>query len=813
MSFIASLEKSGYSQENLKAIFEAEKLDTDPKYSKVRDMMERHSVLVKDGLDENYRDAHTWYAIDKAYDIGQAQITSSFMRDLIGDNPSDPEILKKAKSLGLGNLIRDITVKGQTVKALDLPVFFNILVPLVASYVKTRWAKLWTDRNTIPLYKYEASSPTIANHIGCRVITNEIAKDAENMGYRSTERGIILPTLLYGQSWTVAKSDWHKEETTWCGKDSKVETYVKREGIPWDIIHPSKMFYDRSVPVTSINTDTGISWFGHWNVVPYRRLESKKFWNSEKIVRSSNGTGSNWIRSDGWKRYVEFYPCTMKYPSVSDESVPNNRENRWYTHQMGDEGVQVVNFYEKIIPKDCGLYDYDKPVWHLFMYAGSGTMIGCIPFAYTPGAVNVYDHDPNRAVNTSLAHELVPFQDQISNLITQYLLSVQQNLASVVFYNTEQVDVKHIEQLKNLGEKSLRATQFIPFEKKKFDHQGNEVGGAFYPVALPKQNTQELVAGINTMVSAMERMLGFSPQEVGAAASHEQSATEVAVIDTGTSTRIGLTGSFMDDGRSARQKAAYDAWTEYGSREVDVELSGITPAMLKALEKMGFKVEVVPESKMLRITGSRALADIDSFIMARPANDRFPDGKVAIAMLQALQMMMGNPQAVEKFGIDFLIEKFNQILEYAGVPGDWRFDLNQVHPEGQTIQPDQIMQLLQQGIQQNNQQLTKDIQEGIVKPMGDRMAQLDKGQQAAGQGLQQVGQGLQQVAQEQGGIKDAVVTHDQVLQDLRAQVAGIMQTLQSQPQSAQIPAPPEQVNPEAVIAALQGGLVPPAPPA
>ena len=69
----------------------------------------------------------------------------------------------------------------------------------------------------------------------------------------------------------------------------------------------------------------------------------------------------------------------------------------------------------------------------------------------------------------------------------------------------------------------------------------------FQPVVLQAQQTTEIIQAMNTLIAMLERTLGYSAQEVGAAASHQQSVAEVNVIAGSTSTRINLTGGFIDD--------------------------------------------------------------------------------------------------------------------------------------------------------------------------------------------------------------------------------------------------------------------------
>jgi len=780
MGLIAALKEKGYDPKKLQAIFENKKLGKETKgdLALTQKLIERHRGLIRDGLDQNWQSARHWRAIDDAYDAGQEQITVSIMRGLIGKKPDSEEVLSAIKHWKLDSMLT-WTGEGVNRKAvLDLPIFFNIFVPLTAAYTKVRWAKLWTDRDTVPLYKYSPTSSTVEAKLACQVVTDQVAFAAETMQYRVIEREVILPALLYSYAWTMPRSDCVVEKSLWKGKGA-VEEYITREGIDWMVVHPAKSFFDRSYPLSSINADCGIRWFGNWTVVAFSSIENNEaYWNKDTISVYSGEQANTWVRPSEWKVYQQFYPCTLKMPDCWSNELSNSRDAVYYNQSITDHGVQIINFFDKLVPSQYGLYACDTPVWHHFIYAGDGTVIHCVPVAYTPGTVDLYDYDTNRARNTSLAQELLPFQDHISNLLTQYLLSVKQNLANLTFVDQRQIPPETIDKVENLAKSSYVGMNLIRYNRLDFDQMGATATQAITPLAFPKHNTQEIVQAINTTISIAERMLGFSPQEIGAAASHEQSATEVAVISQGTSTRLALTGSFIDDGRSARQKRAYDAWLEYSEREISQTLSGMQPLHIKALKDMGFTVTETPGTDLVKIEGSRELVDIDSFTQTRAPQDRFNDSKVAIAMIQAIQMLMSNQLIVERFGVDFFVRRFNEILEFSGVPGDWRFDLDNAkgaQPSQQQMMQ-QVTQFIEQALQKNNQAITGELQQ-VINSTGEHFKQTD--------------QQVSSLAQATGG---KLQEQQQILAALLDQVRGIIQP-QFSPQTAVVPAPPVELPP------------------
>jgi len=813
MSLLKALAGMGYDPEKLKKIFEDPTLESTPdtdeseegsKKLKTKRMIDSQRQFVRDALDANFRDAQYFYAIDRAYDIAQEQCSPTLARCLFGSKdglPASSEVLSAVKNWNMEKLIEEREINGKKQQVLNLPIFFNIFFSLVASYTKVRWSKLWTDRDVVPLYRYEAAAPTITNNAVCKVITQEIAVQAEAMDYRGIERAILLPMLLYGYAWAFPRCDWFRSYSYWgTGKDDR---YLVREGIQWEIVHPTKTLIDRAYPMTSINSDTGMSRMGYWSIVPYSELHGNdKYWNQGKISMQSPNTDLSWSNLAGWRTYQEIYPCTMKFQPATGccGDRINQREDRWYGDQNMQEGVQIVSLFAKIVPKDCGLYDCPDPIWHRFIYAGDGTVISCVPYPYTPGTVDVYDYDPNRARNSSLSMELLPFQDQIGNMFTQHILSVKSNLTNVIFADEDLLPPSALEMMRNMGKDRYVATNFIPYKGSLLERQGTSVEKAIFPASFPKHNVFETIGAINLMISIMERTLGFSSQEVGSAASHQQSAAEVTIIDSGTGTRTQLTGSFADSGWMARMQAAYDGWMEFSERDINTELTGMSQSQIEALKEVGFSVEKVANTSTVRIKGPKEKAEIFTFAQFRSPKDRSPDAKVAVVMMQAIQAVMSNPTLVQQFGPDVLLKRFNEILDYIGVPGDWRFTSEDAKP-----QPSSEENIAAQ-IAENNKVVSEDINATIVP----KLQQLDQGQQALAQQGAASAEQSQQLAQAIQVIQALTQNHDQSIAGLAQQIATIMANVQANtlPPQGMIPPPQDVVsmlNPEPV---LQPGLMP-----
>ena len=73
--------------------------------------------------------------------------------------------------------------------------------------------------------------------------------------------------------------------------------------------------------------------------------------------------------------------------SWGQEPGEMKREDKagWYSTADRDKSIFVAEHFEKLVPRDWGLGDYDGPVWHRFTMAGDDTPIWIEPSAITPG--------------------------------------------------------------------------------------------------------------------------------------------------------------------------------------------------------------------------------------------------------------------------------------------------------------------------------------------------------------------------------------------------------------------------------------------
>lgn len=775
------LAKRGATPEKLKAKFTADVMD-----DKIKELVDLNATRIDEGIQRNLNDARTIYAIDQAYDVSQRQITYTLVEGLLANGVSGEKVMEAMTSWGitsrLSNMMSPLCDKsgqavcdktGKKLMKLDMPTFFNIFVPLVQSYTKMRWAKLFNDRDIYPLYKYEPVSQTLENRVRCEIITSRIQRMVQDMGYREDERQSILQMLKYGTCINFPSEDFYREKQLFL-KDGKEQKKVVKEGVRFEIPHPSRTFYDLNYRLSTANTDTGVEYAGFWNVLRYKDVKNNKdFWNTENIQFKYG----SWVLSK-YNYYRELNPCMLRFPTVNSHSGSGTgvgdteRTNEAYRYNMHhlDEGVTVVSYFQKLVPSEWNLFDYDEPVWMRFVHTGSHTVSHAAVLGYNPLVAYMYDADLGTARPTSLSLELLPFQDHLSNLLTHYILTVKQNLERIVFWNADVVDQKYVEIINNLGEKKYRGVTFIPYSKKELSWQQQSERDAFTPVQLPQGNSLEVAGAVNQLLSMMERVLGYSAQEVGVPATHEQTAQEVQIIAANTSNRLQLTGSFIDSAVRARKKLLYDAMMSYSDDEIIAEVADMDEVKKATLTKMGFKVDEVEASDAkVGVKGSKAMLDIDAFSSDREGADRVVDAKLAATMIQTFQSIFSNPVLAQAAGLEQLISLFNQILVYSGAPKDFRLRV-QAQQQQQAPSPEEAQQqqaAMLQGVQQQLAQMASQIVDGKLTELAQGLRQnIVEPMQAT---TQQTAQAIAQLSARQDEQSQAVVKLFQLIQAAQQQ--------------------------------------------
>src|SRR5690606_5801128 len=90
-----------------------------------------------------------------------------------------------------------------------------------------------------------------------------------------------------------------------------------------------------------------------------------------------------------------------------------------------------------------------------------------------------------------------------------------------------------------------------------------QISDQFKAVTFPQGDAVAVVNAINTMLGIVERVIGFTAQEVGTTGSHIQTAEEIRVMTDFANNRIALTDAFIDSSVSAQKTQVYGGVMNY----------------------------------------------------------------------------------------------------------------------------------------------------------------------------------------------------------------------------------------------------------
>lgn len=661
-------------------------------------MRERIRSRVNWGRDYNIKNWTHYYVLDKIWDAPYRQITPTLVASMMENCKTNEQALDALKSFNM-----DVTQflvdtqetdakTGQTKKILSVPAFFNVCVPLVRAYLTIRRAKLINDRNMDPMLKYQAAANTPENRLRSEVITDRISVMTKQFDHFETLNQAVFQMLLYGRCIAFPREEWYVEEQLhftskemrmtkskangeFDAADNRIKNKSKvvvKEGIRHFIPHPTRCYYDQAYSPKTLNTDTGCTFAGYWKVLRFRELKKfDGFYNLDKI---SIGT------LDWWKNATYFFnalmnQCVIRAPQTLNMGSTNDRQTemaneQYYTSDYDDNSVILYEHYEKLIPKDDGLGDYPYPIWARFVVAGDGTIVYGTPVPYAPCLVCEDNGDANRIEDASMANQLVPFQDQLTNLLTQYLLSVKQNLTNLTLVDANVVEHGALEKIKNLGERYFRALNIFTFDGKKLFRQQNSTEKAVISHRFPFMDTNGILQAIRTLLDLAERVLQFSSQEVAQAATHEQTKREVEMIANTTSNILAYTGLPVDSFMEAMGRQNYYGVMNYGEDDFFVSVPNEVKLTKQKMEDMGFVVLEEPKKPGERFTirvKKKTSAMLYTFAVTPPLHERFVDFQAAQAMATFMRDLLANPITGPAIGAEQALTIANTIAKLAGL--------------------------------------------------------------------------------------------------------------------------------------------------
>ena len=476
---------------------------------------------------------------------------------------------------------------------INMPRLFEISHNLVHSLVTRRTAAISTPiTQRFPLFKYEARSATQIGKLRADLMSQRAEIMADQYGYRHDIPQSVREVSLYGHQVEFKASAWDCEKqklkkrvlrdaASRVGKEKiEFEERTVREGVSWVAPHASRVYYDTTQALAKINSDTGPEYIGYWDLIQLGSIRRQKAYFNRDAIRYDTGIYDYVTNNQGY--FNQYYRDKINAPTMpsgnaASLAAANDRKAKIADYAASNDrtSTTIAEHFEKIVPSEWGICNYPYPVWIRFVIAGNRTVIYAEPVGSSPAVCHHYNESDGREVSSSFAHAVIPYQDQISNFLTQLLEIQHQGFMRIYTLCTDGMDEKDIKKiesgLKNhdyhkskdiLIKYSMEKAQLMGQDPAIFRNKLSQVE------IQTREKTSEIFGSIMQLLSLAERLLFFSQQELGQVAPREITATEATMVNNTTLGIRDFHGLGIDEALDAKKRIIFESMINFGSDEV-----------------------------------------------------------------------------------------------------------------------------------------------------------------------------------------------------------------------------------------------------
>ena len=726
-----ALRRMGTTNERLREIFTAalpsqekrqsmdpeaiRKIEADIKHAKaIRDKI---SSVTDDHIQLSLKNYAFWGAVDLAWDstpINKATV---------------PLMMYAQGRLDMASCIKCLTDSecnsGQYIRRKEDGTPINVVTPKFADAninlirsVITRRLAAQSNRfaNLYPLYKYEPRGTSMTAKLRGEVMSQIVEIHADWWDYRGFDVQVMRHVLMYAQCVVFPVSSYEKHKSLVVdenhvyiegAKDRGLKEIVTKEGVNFVNPHPTRVFWDTAYPLSSVNTDSGCNYIGYWDVMRWGDIKNNvDFWNRDDIGVT---TGMVNLFANHSNYFTQYYTKISAPRAVSGGSTiegDNDRLNNVGTYSgcTDDSAVIVTTFFYKITPLDYGIGSYPYPVWVRFVVAGDNQVIYAEIMPSAPAAYCGYNVNDSRLVNISMAHELMSFQDHLTNLQNLLLVAIKGDTQKVLLLNTDVLNDKQRAQVRKQSEGQQLENNTLVVEYS---------GAAAEELKLNYESIIKLIqtapsSAINVifqtiaqLVQMAERLVALSPQEQGQPAPREISATETNMIAGTTESVYGFIGDSIDAYRAAKKRIIFDSIRALGTQNFTVPVTSRFTA--ETVQKAGLKVaeedadQTDDKASRRTVIGTIGNLGHDFIFTTRDGAERAANTQAANVLNQLLLGLVGNPVTAQALGKERLFMIMNEIARLGGSGIDLKLEMNdQEDPALGVSQNDQVAQLGEQ---------------------------------------------------------------------------------------------------------------------
>ena len=663
------------------------------------------------------------HAIVPLMQYAQGRMDLARVEKVMGDVPNSDRYLRRDKD---GKVI-----------GVELPKFHEVNINLIRSVLTRRLAAQAVKYDELwPYFKYEARDQTQVGKLRADAVSQRIDIMADQYQYRHFNTQVMRDMFMYGHSVAFPRTAWEREvqlvrstsELPGANGGIKAEAKIMKEGLSWVTPHPSRLFYDNAYPLSSLNEDNGCEYVGFWDVCRWGDIANNGAYFNRRNVSYTSGM-VDWF-STYWAYFNQYF-TTIRPPSLpqaagDNVTMMNDRKNQvgLFTGQMEQVSTIFTHLWVKVRPSNWGWGKYPHLVWVHLKVAGDATVVYARICPSSPAAVFSYNENDSRLMNISLAHEVMPFQDQLTNLFSQLLETVKQDLFSVCVLNTDVFpDTGEGRAARDEFEALMRnkalysSTQMLEVSFSKLTQLGIKPSEAFIVVrSTPNEHITQIFEAISRVIAMANQLQVMSPQEQGQQASHEMSAHESQNIAQSTDTVYDFIGTAVDEGRAAMKRICYESLIACGTDEVELTVQNRYPNDI--IQKAGFSIKDPTQvangmTGYVSVMGSKHDLVHDYCFTSRDGANRPGGAQGAQTLVQLVQAIGGlQPEIqnaiLEAMGKSKVFELFNSIFRMTDAGVDLNLELKAGESDQLTLSSDQ--QVLQ-GIQQLGQKLAQEVQQ------------------------------------------------------------------------------------------------------
>lgn len=697
------LKKFGTTNQAIRDLFTL--ATDDPKYALRKKWEDRIQGRIQEGAIWGLKNHQFFQAADLAWDSNlitkELVPLSLYAQGKITFKNLEESLKEISPELSAKFVKKDAAGKGI---GIDLPAFHKVVVNLVRSLITKRTASLVIRyEKQFPLFKYEPLGTSYVSRLRGDVLSQRVEMMTNQYGYRHDLEQAVRDMLLYSFSLEFPRSAWDRERAvrkkvraegfdSSTESDFEVETYIAREGLTFKRPHPTRIFYDMAFPLSSINTDTGVTFLGHWNVVPYRDVSHNKLYFNNSKVGFDTSFASRLV---GYRNYWALYfsNSAINFPNGTSPDVVglNEREKitGYYSTEHDDRTIMLTEYFERVIPRDVGLGDYPFPVWVRLVVAADRTVVFGEIMPCAPATYWAYNCSDSKVLNNAYAHDVMPWQDQMSNMFTNLLFAQKAGLIKVMSMDLDLInDPELVKQIREIASGESIYTKPLLVEYKGV--QAAEMG--LDPRRVIAINETTALAdptlyfrSILQVLSLAERMLGTSANESAQSEPREVSATESSTIAQSVNTGIGFMSAGIDEAISAKKRQVYEALIACGHSRIVVPVANrYTNSTIKAagFEPMTEEQEgegmsenySATEPRRVTVMGEKQALMFDYNFSARDGSERPTDPKAAEVLVRLLQPLVQMPGLVQAMGKTGMYDFMNSIIRLSGAGVDVKFE-------------------------------------------------------------------------------------------------------------------------------------------